>query len=144
MMVMMMMLTKMIKMMMMISHPLPESHTAGCRSRGEDLCCLSRSVPAKPTLPPGLDFLEIGVCIFFILCLFFKPNTRNKLKILSRNTSYFSTPLHCLTLIPHPSVHIYALESTPPLKFLVVSAVTRSCYKSRVAEVVRGQGGSPL
>ena len=54
---------KMIKMMAKISHPLPESHTAGCRSRGEDLCCLSRSVPAKPTSPPGLDFLEIVVCI---------------------------------------------------------------------------------
>ena len=52
---------------MMISHPLPESHTAGCRSRGEDLCCLSRSVPAKPTSPQGLDFLEIVVSISYIV-----------------------------------------------------------------------------
>ena len=63
------MLAKMIKMMAKISHPLPESHTAGCRSRGEDLCCLSRFVPAKPTSPLGLDFLEIVVCISLIMCL---------------------------------------------------------------------------
>ena len=43
--------------MMIISHPLLESHTAGCRIHGADLCCLSRSDPAKPTSPPGLDFL---------------------------------------------------------------------------------------
>ena len=43
--------------MLVISHPLLESHTAGCRIHGADLCCLSRSDPAKPTSPPGLDSL---------------------------------------------------------------------------------------
>ena len=35
-----------------------ESHTAGCRTHGGGLCCLSRFVHAKPTSPLGLDFLK--------------------------------------------------------------------------------------
>ena len=91
----MMMLTKMIKMMMMISHPLPESHTAGCRSRGEDLCCLSRSVPAKPTSPQGLDFLEIVVSISYIVFDITKCTLTFEKKIKDSVPKHFpSSPHH--------------------------------------------------
>ena len=91
--------------------------------------------PRKTHFASGIGFPRNSCLYFLYYVCFFKPNalwlTKQKVKILSQNNPYFSTPLHCLTLVPHPSVHVYALESTSPLKFSVVSAITPSCYKRK-------------